>query len=98
MTTQDESHLDGTPEEFPHRDEAMGRYRTLWNSWLVCTGSEQKRALEATMWEEQVRICRGPGKLWHEFAATLPGFEQFWQHQTTDALEAIEKWKHTGGG
>lgn len=82
--------LDGTPEEFPHRAAAMSAYRALWASWLLSV-PEDKLSLEEAMLEEQRRICRGPGRVWNEFVATLPGYEQWRGNKVGAFLDMIER-------
>ena len=70
--------LDGTPTEFPHRNEAMNLYRQCWLSFLFCTNPKVRKDLMQTMDETQSDICRGPGPLWDTFVASLPGYLEFW--------------------
>lgn len=72
------SELDGTPAEFPHREEAMSNYRAMWGAYIMTKNPELQQELETGMDAEQLRICRGPGPIWQEFTKTLPGFHQFW--------------------
>lgn len=83
--------LDGTPEEFPHRQEAMGIYRALWATYTLTTDTETKKELEEAMDVEQCRICRGPGPLWQGFADSLPGFREFWARFDRECAEKIKK-------
>ena len=82
----DDPWLDGDPEDFPHREEAMAEYRALWTQFLMGE-SEQDYVpgkpgptmdARTRMDELQPLICRGPGPVWRAFRATLPGFQEWW--------------------
>lgn len=81
--------LDGTPEEFPHREKAKATYRILWETYLVTQDLDVRQALEQGMDAEQVRICRGPGPLWQNFADSLPGFHEFWERFDAECVSMI---------
>jgi len=77
--------LDGTPDEFPNREQAKKEYREAWQSWLGCWGDDKqmrwrKQQLETRMDELQLQICRGPGPVWREFTESLPGFREHWKN------------------
>lgn len=80
--------LDGTPAEFPNRSEAMTLYRVYWSAWLAAPESTSRKALEAAMDEEQVRIAHGPGPLWRAYCNTLPGYAEVWEGITSTLVEA----------
>lgn len=82
--------LDGTPEEFPYRQEAMNLYRKCWEGFLMSRDPKVQADLAHTMDEEQLRICRGPGPLWTSFTETLPGFNEFWLRFYEEGEEKIE--------
>lgn len=87
--------LDGEPEEFPHREAAMAEYRALWIGFLMgqvepnYVGDKPGPTADARarMDELQPLISRGPGRVWREFADSLPGFQEWWG-DTASRLEA----------
>lgn len=91
MSHDDDTHLDGDPADFPHREEAQQNYRTLWAAFVLCTNAEHQKLLAQQMDNEQLRISRGPGPLWRAFADTLPGFRNWWARQTYEFLEQMER-------
>lgn len=73
--------LDGDPADFPEREQAMVEYREAWMGWLGSWGSSRqdrwrRKTLETRMDELQLKISRGPGPIWKNFKATLPGWEE----------------------
>lgn len=85
-----DARLDGTPEEFPHRERAMALYRTLWSAWLMSADPEDKVRLQQEMDAAQLEIARGPGKVWREFARSLPGYEQWWANLAWKVLSRLD--------
>lgn len=85
LTPEQAARLDGTPEEFPHREAAMAEYRALWLGFLMgesepaigdmkCPTENVRRRMD----ELQLMIARGPGPVWKAFAASLPGYLEWW--------------------
>jgi hypothetical protein len=81
--------LNGTPEEFPHRSEAMDLYRVLWMAYLGHWGPPYDQpgrhhhhwklhVLLDYMDDLREGICHGPGTVWEEFGEALPGFVDYW--------------------
>lgn len=81
--------LNGSPEEFPERQEAMEMFELLWMSYLGQWGPGfgqpgrrqhhwKLHVMMGYMEEWQMKICHGPGSLWDEFARGLPGYESYW--------------------
>jgi predicted secreted Zn-dependent protease len=72
-------------------DEAKEAYRAAWSSYCLCTDPETKLELERTMDHLQPKISPGPDEHWRAFAASLPGFLEFWGRWRDEALERIEE-------
>ena len=87
--------LDGDPEEFPHREEAMAEYRALWLQFLGGMSEDllgrpgPVAASQKRMDELQLLICHGPGPLWRSFRATLPGYAEWWGEANSVAAAVI---------
>ena len=90
----DDPLLDGDPEDFPHREEAMAEYRALWLQFLGGLSEEMlgrpgpTLAAQKRMDELQPLISHGPGKVWRAFRETLPGYVEWWggAYDTVEAL------------
>ena len=92
LTPEENARLNGTEDEFPHRQEAMDSYRQLWSRYLLSQDEDEKQELEKGMDEQQVRIAHGPGSIWREFASSLPGFNAWWHREITRMMgEAKQK-------
>lgn len=87
VTPEENARLNGTEDEFPHRQEAMDSYRQLWGRYVLSQDEEEKRELEMGMDEQQVRISHGPGSVWRDFASSLPGFNAWWARSVKEMLE-----------
>ena len=88
--------LDGTDAEFPHRAQAMDRYRELWNEYRRSRRDNPeviRSDLGREMDREQDRICRGPGPIWREFYLSLPQgpMSSTWTWRTR-ILKWLSKW------
>lgn len=58
---------------------AEERYRTLWNLFRYELGSEERAELEYEMDTLQPSIADSPDDpKWIEFAASLPGYNDYW--------------------
>lgn len=63
------------------REEAMVAYRNLWIAWKQTNSATHRRQYEKGMDALQPQIAVGPwDPVWKEFAASLPGFLEFWNH------------------
>lgn len=94
ILSPDDPFLDGDPVDFPSREEAMAEYRLLWLDFLQGKSEVYFGDRLAPVEESRVRmdalqssICRGPGPLWRDFVATLPGFQEWWDGTATDITE-----------
>ena len=82
--------LDGTLEEFPHREVAMAAYRKIWLTYRTLDQDSAAAAqLEKQMDALQSRICYGPGPLWQSFADFLPGFREYWKSFEKEAYQML---------
>lgn len=81
--------IDGTEAEFPHRREAMHAIRIMWSSWLITGDQGDRDALAHAIAEERVRVCHGPGPLWREFTATLPGYREVSAHFAAALFDGV---------
>ena len=58
---------------------ARETYRRAWHDWCLTVDPGRRRALEQLMDSLQPDIAKGPhDPAWREFAASLPGFLDFW--------------------
>jgi len=87
LTPEVNARLNGTAAEFPHREEAMDAYRSLWGQRLLSKDGAEKRELEKGMDGQQDLISHGPGSIWREFAASLPGFDAWWEREIKDMMD-----------
>jgi hypothetical protein len=83
--------LDGNPADFPEREQAMEEYRLAWQGWLGSWGSSRqerwrRKTLESQMDELQLKISRGPGPIWKNFKASLPGYDEHWARMNPESL------------
>ncbi len=85
LTPEQERYLDGDPADFPHRESAMAEYRALWNQFLMGESEPDLLCRRMPTMEAQRRmdylqeqISRGPGPIWKKFAATMPGYLEWW--------------------
>jgi hypothetical protein len=61
-------------------EEARTAYRAAWLAWRESTDEQERRRLEILMDGCQPDIATGPADpRWKEFAASLPGFLEFWE-------------------
>lgn len=81
--------LDEVSRCTPARAKEM--YRDAWAAWLLTTNESMRRHLEKTMDALQPRITKGPGPEWRSFAATLPGFLEFWERWRVESIEKIDR-------
>lgn len=76
----------------------MAEYRALWLQFLSGVSQEQLgrpspvEASQKRMDELQSLISHGPGKVWREFRATLPGFVEWWggMEEAVDAVLRVK--------
>lgn len=95
ILTEEDPFLDGNPEDFPQREEAMLEYRALWTAFLM--GSSEKSGaflipaleLRNRMDELQLQISYGPGKVWQDFKKSMPGYNEWWNGLEQDILKTI---------
>lgn len=95
----DDPFLDGDPADFPMREEAMAEYRALWLDFLqghtdpnyIGRRSAPVEESRRRMDELQPLISRGPGRVWRDFARSLPGYQEWWEGATTEALAEIQR-------
>jgi hypothetical protein len=84
LSEEENARLNGTPEEFPHREEAKAEYRALWLAFLsgdseeIFIGKVPSQEARSRMDALQPLISHGPGSVWREFADSLPGYNEFW--------------------
>ena len=99
MTDDESMAMDGRPEDFPDRQEAMIEYRALWLAFLGGESEPFIADLRSRYPTEiacrrmdvlQTLISRGPGRVWREFAATLPGFDEWWGNSTKEIVSKFE--------
>lgn len=88
--------LDGAPEDFPYRKEAMAEYRALWSGFLMGKSSDKflggrgpTPEAQKRMDELQAQISPGPGPVWRAFAASMPGFREWWEGAIGKAHDRI---------
>jgi len=108
----DDVYLDGKPEDFPEREAAMEEYRALWFEFLrgasqeFLPGCDRRFPTNDMMLRMdvlQTKIARGPGPVWKGFAASMPGYLEWWEGAYDDAMTAfrkqfpehVEKWSGT---
>lgn len=99
----DEDRLDEAPLGMFARERAMREYARAWNRYYALTqgklwpsstateGAQQEAfKLQEEMDRLQLRICRGPGKVWRRFVDTLPGFNDAWSPRgVTEMIDDI---------
>lgn len=59
-------------------EQAKQAYRAAWAAWQATTDPEARRQLELRMDALQPFITEKPGPEWKEFAASLPGYLEYW--------------------
>jgi tetratricopeptide (TPR) repeat protein len=74
-------------EEFSK--DAQEAYRANWLAYQKEDREEVKRALQEAMDRLQPAICPGPGPMWDEFSATLPGYREYWAMFAITAAESL---------
>lgn len=73
------------------KEEAKEVYRQAWTAWCLTQDPVRKQELEEQMDAVQSTIAYGPGPEWDEFAASLPGFLEFWGRWYLRIKSAYEK-------
>lgn len=86
------------------KEEARGIYRGAWMEYVLCHDEGRKKQLEDLMdsmqdscvepWDETLSSIGIPGRAireWRVFAATLPGYMEFWDMQDREFDQLKEK-------
>lgn len=73
-------------------DDARRTYREAWERWRSTDDEEEMRRLEKIMDGCQSSIAHGPSDpRWKEFAASLPGYLEFWASFAKWGRRAVEE-------
>lgn len=71
-------------------EQARAQYRTAWTAYLLTREPLAIEGLERLMDEAQPFIARCPNDpAWKEFAASLPGYKDFWARLKADGLDEM---------